>query len=178
LALYALLLGHCGGNADAELLRRLADRLLKQDAGRVDGVLVGFTLLASREGWGRIRMTLADRTKAFVTRWAALRAARFFYARPEVVARQKVLDAMRLAILDEQLADFPIEYLREWRCWDLTNDILQLYERPTHNQPRIHRAIVCYALQCPHNEAIDFVARLRQTDAKLVREVEEWLSLK
>jgi hypothetical protein len=73
------------------------------------------------------------------------------------------------------MADIPIEYLRKWRCWDLTNQVLAASGRKSHDLPMIKRSILRYALQCPDAKAAEFIAAQRKADASLVAEVEQML---
>jgi hypothetical protein len=177
LRLYGFLLGHCGGDRDATLLRALAETLAGQGAPPLfDGVLTGYALLKPEEGWAYVRALLADPAQHFQVRYSGLRAARFFWdARPDVVPKKKVLGVLETALGQSDIADLPIEYLRGWRCWDLTDQVLALSTQPSHDHPVICRAILRYALQCPRPEAAAFVAGVRKASPDLVEGVEEAL---
>jgi hypothetical protein len=75
------------------------------------------------------------------------------------------------------LADQAIEDLRRWGYWDLTVDVLSQFPKPTHTAPITRRCIVRYALCCPNEEAKRFIVAVRQTDPKLVKDVEASLDL-
>jgi hypothetical protein len=67
--------------------------------------------------------------------------------------------------------------LRRWGYWDLTADVLAQYAKPTHAAPIVRRCIVRYALFCPDEQAKRFVNALRQSDPKLLQNVEATLDL-
>jgi hypothetical protein len=174
LRLYGFLLGNCGKPEDADLLRRLAEK----NPTNADGILTGYTLLKPKEGWAHVRGLLEDKSQSFAVRYQALRTARFFHnTRPEVIAKKDVVEALSLLLDQADIADLPITDLCRWRCWDLTDRILAVAKRPSHNLPIVRRAVLRYALQCPGAPAAAFVAERRKTNPELVADVEELLRL-
>ena len=73
------------------------------------------------------------------------------------------------------LADQAVEDLRRWGYWDLTGTVLAQFGKESHAAPIVRRAIVRYALTCPADDARRFVAAVRQSDPRLVGDVEEML---
>jgi hypothetical protein len=180
--LYGFLLGNCGTDEDALLLRSLAIRLAKQDKPpQIDGILTGYTLLRPREGWAHIRGLLNNPSGNFALRVAEWRAARYFhYTRPDVIEPKAIVEAFKPALNQSDFADVIIHDLRRWRRWDLTAHVLPLYGRRSPDAQetvRNRRAILCYALRCPDREAVAFIAEQRKTDPAFVQEAEELLKL-
>jgi hypothetical protein len=180
LGLYGLLLGHCGGDRDAALLREVLEQLPRawwESSAVLDGLLSGYAMLRPREGWIYLRALVAP-SASFMVRYAGFRTIRFLdTTRPEVVDREQKLAALKVLLDQGDFADLPIEQLRRQRCWDLTEPILALYGRKSHDVPIMRRAIVRYALQCPSRQAREFVATLRKGNPDLIQEVEESLKL-
>lgn len=178
LRLYAFLLANCGNQQDAVLLRKLLDRFVKLETPPlIDGIFTAYTLLRPNEGWAYTSQLLKDPNATFLVRYAALRATRYFYTtQPGVVSEKALLAAFGSALEHADLADFPMEYLRQWKCWKLTDQILPLAQKQQgFENPVIQRNILRYALQCPDAPANRFVAAMRKTDPSLVRETEAWL---
>ena len=177
LRLYAYLLSACGGGADAVLLRELLDRLLKQpDPPQFDGILTGYTILAPREGWAYAREIAKDSAASFMARYAVMRAARYFWTmHPGVVSERDLLGVLELALDQSDLADIPISYLRQWRCWKLTDRVVGLSGRKGFEEPMIQRSVLLYAIRCPDAQAVGFVSALRRTNPDRVRAYEDWL---
>jgi hypothetical protein len=177
LRLYAILLGHCGGRTDATFLHAFAEKRVKRDCPQqLDGVLVGYTLLAPKDGYAYTCKLLKDPTNDFLVRYAALRALRYFHnTRPDAIGKRKVLEAMKIALVHEDMNDLAIDDLRRWRCWDLTARVLPLYGKPSKSFPVLRRAVVRYALQCPGPEAAAFLAERRKAEPVFVKDVEELL---
>jgi hypothetical protein len=177
LNLYAFLLGNVGRDADFVLLRDLLERHLKEPTPSPDGILTACVLLRPGEGWTLVRGLLRKPDSDFTVRYTALRTVRYFHSHSDVIGNKDVLDAMRLALAHGDMADLPIEDLRHWHSWELTDAILALRGKPTQPLPVVRRAIVRYALQCPRPEAAAAVAEMRKETPELVADQEELLKL-
>ncbi len=176
--LYASLLGHCGGEKHAKVLRTLLDDPNRRLTAGVDGILAGYILLQPKDGWEHLRAILKDSSKDFTTRYAALRATRFFYDfRPDVIKKQDIIDAVSLLLDQPDVADLAIEDLRKWQVWGFADKILGLKDKESHNVPIIKRSILRYALQCPTDAAKAFVAERRKQDPDAVQSSEDLLKL-
>jgi hypothetical protein len=176
--LYAYLLGHCGTENDAQLLRKMLDDPDKRLSSGVDGMLAGYTLLKPKEGWQYSRGLLKDSSKEFMIRYAALRAARFFWeSRPDVIDKKELVEGVSLLLDQSDVADLAIEDLRKWGRWEVCDRVLGLYGKSSHDVPIVKRAILRYALSCTDKKAKAFVDGLRQKDPEMVKDVEELLKL-
>jgi hypothetical protein len=189
--LYASMLGHCGKPEHAKVLRGMLEDPEKKGVTGVDGILAGYVLLEPKDGWEYVRSILKDDKKEFTQRYAALRAARFFHdSRPDVIAHDQVVAAAGLLLEQSDIADLAIEDLRKWGCWNMTEQILGLYERKSHDVPIIRRSILRFAL-CARDvnpdgsvnkdrvnpKAAAFIAEIRKKDAEMVENAEELLRL-
>jgi hypothetical protein len=180
LAPFAVMLGHCGTAEDAILLRSLAIRLMKEveKSAGLDGVLAGYVLLRPKEGCLYLRKVLANQANGFLHHYSALRAIRYLHdTRPDVIDKQSIVEVMKLALGQPEIADLIIEHLRRWRCWDLTSHILPMFNRQGEKNALIRRAVLRYSLQCPHRQAAVFVAERRKLDSSTVADAEELLGL-
>jgi hypothetical protein len=181
--LYASMLGHCGKAEHAKLLHEMLED--KKVTSGVDGILAGYVLLQPEEGWKYVRDLLKDEKKEFTQRYAALRTARFFHdSRPDVISHTKVIGAVALLLDQSDIADLAIEDMRKWGCWDMTEKVLELYGKSSHDVPIIRRSILRFALAAsnpklekPDAKAVAFVADLRKKDPEMVEQAEELLRL-
>lgn len=178
LGVFAFLLGVCGKQADAEFLAGLLKQnpLSERTTAAFGGLLAGYVMLAPKEGWPLTTTILADEKRGFSERLSALSTVRFFQATRAADCKAEVLKCCAALVPVGDLADQAIEDLRRWGYWDLTNDVLSQFGKPTHSAPIVRRAIVRYALTCPKDEAKTFLSSLRQSEPKLVRDVEEMLA--
>jgi ribosomal protein L31 len=178
--LYGSLLGHCGKEKHAKVLRELLDDPNKRFSTGIDGMLAGYVMLNPKEGWGYIRDVFSDAKKEFLFRYAALRAARFMVDfRPDLVSKDDVAASVATMLPQDDIADLVIEDLRKWQRWEMTDKVLGLSELKTHEAPIIRRAILRFAIQSAEKnpKASQYVAAQRKLNADDVKDVEELLQL-
>jgi hypothetical protein len=176
--LYASMLGHCGHEKDAELLRKMLDDPQKRVGSGVDGILAGYAMLKPKDGIAYIKSLLVDSKKEFMLRYATLRAIRFFWDFRTDIADKKELVAAVTPLLDQgDISDLVIEDLRKWGRWELCDRIIDLYGKKSHDIPIIRRSIMRYALSCPQSRAKEFVNELRKTEPETIKDAEELLKL-
>ncbi|HZT82968.1 MAG TPA: hypothetical protein VFA26_22250 [Gemmataceae bacterium] len=176
--LYASMLGHCGKDEHAKVLRGMLEDPERKALQGVDGILAGYVMLRPKEGWAYLRGILADPSKEFNTRHAALRAVRFFHElRPDVVPPKELVEAACLLLAQPDIADIAVEDLRKWKVWDVSDRVLALAGKESHDVPIVKRSILRYALSCPKPEAQKYVAAQRAKDPEGVADIEELLKL-
>jgi hypothetical protein len=177
LSLFAFLLGACGKDKDAQLLAKMIrepdDRLRES----LDGLLAGFINLQPVQGWDMAGKILNDARQPFKTRYAAVRTLRFYYGWKPAEVKPHVLRSYDKLIEDGELADMPVDDLRRWQLWDLTDKVLAQYGKPSHDAPILQRNIIRYALCCPLPQARTFVERINRQDPDLIRELRESIEL-
>lgn len=175
--LYGLMIGHCGKPENAADLRKLLNDPDRAFSSGLDGMLAGYTLLNPKSGWEFILGYLNDPKKDFSSRYAALKTVRFIWEyRPDVIERKQLIEAIRLLLAQPDIADLPIEDLRKWGAWDLTEEVLALAAKPSHNTiPIVNRSILKFAISAAsrNKNAAEFVAEARKKDAKKVEFLEE-----
>jgi hypothetical protein len=175
LNLYAYLLGGCGGDAEAQLLRSLVEKPAKRTAPALGGFLSGYIRLRPREGWDLALAVIGNPRRPQTERLAAVTTLRFYYGLKPEENRKEVLRCLR-AVLDQgDLADVAVEDLRRWQLWSLTDEVLAQYDKKSHSAPITRRAIIRYALCCPKEAAVRFRDELRKQDPDLVNDVAESL---
>jgi hypothetical protein len=179
LGVYSFLLGVTGGATDAAYLAALLNQnpLPERAATAFGGLLAGYILLAPKEGWHFAATVLADEKRPFSVRLSTIGTVRFLQATRAAECKADVLKCCAALLPHGDLADQAIEDLRRWGYWDLTNDVLAQYSKPTHAAPIVRRSIVRYALCAPGDEPKRFIAAVKQIDPKLVRTVQESLEL-
>jgi hypothetical protein len=173
--LYAPLLGDCGADRHAALLRRLAERARKQEGDQgLDGLLLGYTILRPKEGWAYLRGILGDAKAPFRVRFQALRAVRFLWgARQGIICQEELVAGMQLLLGQGDIADLAVEDLRRWKQWELAEQVLGGYAKDSHAAPIVRRAIIRYAISCPEGPKVKkFLAERRNADPELIEELE------
>jgi len=173
LGMYAFLLGACGGADDAAVLRGMLQKPSDRTTRAFDGLLGGYIQLKPDDGWRLALDILRDAGKDYRLREAILRTLRFFHSWKPKESEDQILKGVASVLPQGDLADIAIEDLRHWKLWDLTDDVLALYGRKSHDAPLMRRAIIRYAICCPQPRAAEFIAQRRRDDAEAVRDVEE-----
>jgi hypothetical protein len=177
--LYASMLGHCGTEKHAKLLRDMLEDPAKSRGSGVDGMLAGYVMLKPKEGWQYTRDILKDPQKEFLLRYAALRTVRFLWdSRPDLVNKKELTAGMSFLLEQSDIADLAVDDLRKRECWDVTDHVLALRKTKAYEIPIVRRAILRFALSCKGNTAAAaYVAEQRKQDAQMVADAEELLKL-
>jgi hypothetical protein len=175
LGMYAFLLGGCGGEADARLLRKMIDEPTDRTSGAFDGLLGGYIQLRPKEGWDAALSILKDDRRPFNVRFGVVRMLRFYHTWKPDDTRDRVMQAMAALLRQGDIADVAVEDLRRWKEWGLTSDVLAVYGKKGYDAPLMQRALVRYALTCPRPEAVKFAEELRRKEPELYRDVSEAL---
>jgi hypothetical protein len=176
LSVYALLLGACGGDADARTLKAMLDDANERTVNAYDGVLAGYIHLQPRQGWELTQALLRDGRKPMLIRLAAARTLSYFHGAQPKESYENVSRCLDAMIAQGELADIAIEDMRRWDIRARTRDILGLYGKKGFDAPLMKRTIVRYALCCKGDaNAAAFVEARRREDAELVKGVEEEL---
>jgi len=177
--LYAAMLGHCGKDKDAGVLKKLLDNPERRAGSGVDGVMAAYALLKPKEGWKYITDSMKNAKEDFTFRYAALRSVRFLHDyRDDVVGKKQLVEAVCQLLDQEDIADLAIEDLRKWQSWTLADKVLGVTKTDAYKQPIVKRAVLRYCLQCKDSTtASAYVAARRKADPKAVEEAEELLKL-
>jgi hypothetical protein len=175
LGLFAFLLGACGQEPDAALLLRLIQNPNAQTTPALGGLLSGYLQMQPKEGWELALGILRDEQKPFAQRFATLRMLRFMHGWKPEETKPHILRGLGTVLPHPDLVDLAVEDLRQWKYWELTADVVAQYGKKGHDAPIIKRALLRYAVTCPRPEAARLVAKVRQEDPQLLRDVEESL---
>lgn len=178
IGLMASLLGHCGGAAEAKLLRGILLDPEKRKGSSIDGVMAGLVMLEPKEGWAFLSDQMLDGKQEFAIRYAAFRTARFLWeTRTDLVPREVLVASMGSLIQSADMADFAIDELRKWKRWEYTQPILDLWGRKSHSLNVIKRAVTRFAMKTTDPAGARFIEQLRRDDPEWVRDVEDLLKL-
>ncbi|MFO0866916.1 MAG: hypothetical protein U0744_20130 [Gemmataceae bacterium] len=91
------------------------------------------------------------------------------------ICSPQILHGYKLGVLDGELSDIAIDDLRQWQAWELTDLILEQYGKSSHKSSIVERGILRYAICCPQPQARELVARVRRSDADLIKDLEDSL---
>jgi hypothetical protein len=173
LSLYGFLLGACGNDRDAEVLRRYILNPDERMGPALDGLLAGYIRLREEDGWKLTKQILGDEKRPFTQRHSILRMLRFVHGSQLQQARKHLVECAAIMLGEPDMTDLAITQLRQWQMWDLTSRILKLYGTKAADAPITKRAIMRYALTSPEPEAKRFVEDLKKKDPELLQDVLE-----
>lgn len=198
LGLYGLLIGVCGNEEDAELVRKKITE--KSDDFRlgIDGLMSGYLVLTGDKGLAVIdESKLRNTDVPFSETYAAMQALRFMWRYGEGrIEKERLRQSMRILLDRPELADLVIADLARWKDWSIQSRLMKMYGEGEYNIPSIKRAVVRYMLVCSKDvpkeaaagetsklpehvvTARKHVAALRKQDAKTVSEAERFFFLK
>lgn len=170
LGLYGLLLGLCGNEEDAQLMRAKIDEQTQDFRLGVDGLISGYLLLTGDKGLDAIDQgKLKDKKAPFSETYAAMQALRFMWTYGNGrIPKERLRQSMRELLDRPELADLVVADLARWEDWSIQDRLMKLYGEGEYNIPSIKRAIVRYLLTAarvapPKDEP--------KTDAKTVTSV-------
>jgi hypothetical protein len=177
IGLYASLLGHCGKDEHARVLRRLLEEPQKRSSLGIDGMLAAYTMLKPKEGWAYLCHVLKDAEEDFPVRYGCLRTIRFLWdTRPDLVDKKELVEGMCLLLNQFDVADYTLEDLRRWSRWEVLDRVLALADKKSHEVRSVQRSILRFALSCQHlPKAAEFVKKVRKQDPEFVKDTEELL---
>ena len=191
LGLYGLLLGLCGNEADAALMREKITAETEQFRLGMDGVIGGYLLLSGEEGLKVVEQTKfiksPDKKVPFSETYAAMQALRFVWKyADDRFEEDRLRQSMRILLDRPELADLVIADLARWKDWSVMEQLMALYDAEEYNVPSVKRAIVRYMLTCskdvpkgaePPEHALaaeKSLAVLREKDPRTVKEAERF----
>ena len=194
LGLYGLMLGLCGEEEDAHLMKQKIAESNDEFRLGIDGVISGYLLLTGEDGLELIdRAKLQNEDVPFSETYAAMQALRFMWKyNPDRIEKERLRQSMRILLDRPKLADLVITDLARWKDWSVQDKLMSLYGAEEYNIPSIKRAIVRYMLvsikDLPQGESVKIPEHvengkkhmlvLRQKDPKTVREAERFFFLR
>jgi hypothetical protein len=159
--LYGLMLGLCGTEADAELLKGLIEDPRDTIRLGIDGVIGGFILLTEGEGLDFIERTkLADPQAPIADVHSAMTALRFLWEYAEgVVPRERIKAALHPVLGRPEAADLAITDLARWKDWTVQDRLMDLFKQGNEENPlgeiAVRRAIIRYMLASTQDAATE-----------------------
>lgn len=160
MGLYGLLLGLCGNDEDAELMKQKI--LLPEGDFRlgIEGVMSGYLILTGEQGLevleeSKMRASTYINEKGKEVRlpfsevYAAMQTLRFMWVyEPDRIEKDRLRLSMRNMLERPELADIAIADLCRWKDWGLHQRLIEMYDDEKFNIPSVKRAIIRYFYTC------------------------------
>lgn len=187
LGLYGLMLGLCGDEEDARLMKaRITEPLSEDNQFRVgvDGIMAGYLILTGEEGLKVLEDTrLKKGVKVpYSETLAAMQAVRFSWNYDERIEKDRLKRAMRLLLDRPDIIDLAIADLARWKDWEIQDQLLAIYDQKEYEIPSVKRSIVRYFLAASKMAkdekhvtlAKKHLETLRKKDPKTVKQSERF----
>jgi hypothetical protein len=172
--LYATLLGFCGTKEDGIWLQRLcADPKLEM---ALPGLLTGCCLLAPEEGLKQLDAQINPPQRHFGRSHTALTVAEDLLQNAPLVPRKPILEAMKKALKDPDLAMRVLTIARRVKEWTFLEEAKALYDKPGDKDSHLICAMIRFAIDCPGPQAKQFLQRLKEDHPLQFQQAEKDLS--
>jgi hypothetical protein len=189
---YGLMLGLCGGDADARFLEQRITAIDPERQSGIEGLMFGFLLLTGEEGLAKIEKLYLGNAKAEEgTTYAAVKAVRYFWTLGNgKITPARLQQAMRLVLPRPSFFESAVTDLARWKDWSLHEKLMRLYGTENYNEVSSKKAIIKYMIASTKDVGKEDAStplqvlagrkcleQLRQRDAKLVAETEKFFLL-
>jgi hypothetical protein len=193
LGLYALMLGLCGDENDAEMMSEIVAEDVQDIRVGIEGVMSGLLWLSGTTGLDQIdEKAIKNKKCVFSETYAAMLALRFMWTYGKGrIPPDRLKQSLRLLLDRPEVSDLAIADLTRWKDWSVQGRVRDLYGVGEYNIPAVKRAIVRYMIastkdapelggEQPAKHSADgkrYLDELRNLDSKTVNEVERHFTL-
>jgi len=149
---YALLLGLCGDEHDAEALARDVLQPTPANVTRIglDGQMAGYVLLTGSTGFERlVQARLASPAQPDGDVFATVNALRFLWQfEPGLIPRPTIAASLATLLDQPKFAEVVLVDLARWEHWTVLDRVLRLYNTPAFADPAAKHKILQFAMAC------------------------------
>ena len=137
MGLYGLLIGLCGNDEDAKVLKAKILEETEDFRLGIDGLMSGYLLLTGEQGMAVLdEHKLKNRDVPFSETYAAMQALRFMWKYAEGrIEPGRVRASMRILLDRPELADLVIADLARWKDWQVQDRLMALYIQALASAP-------------------------------------------
>ena len=189
---YGLMLGLCGGPAEAQFLEQRIGAIDPERQVGIEGLMFGYLLLTGEDGLAKIeKLYLANRKAEDGATYAAFQAVRYFWSYGNgKITPARMQQSMRLLLGRPTFFESAVTDLARWKDWSLHEKLMQLYGTKGFSETSTKKAIIRYMIASTKDvdkDASDMppqvlagrkcLEQLRERDPKLVGETEKFFLL-
>lgn len=137
MGLYGLLIGLCGNDEDAKVLKAKILEETEDFRLGIDGLMSGYLLLTGEQGMAVLdEHKLKNRDVPFSETYAAMQALRFMWKYAEGrIDSGRLRSSMRILLDRPELADLVIADLARWKDWEVQDRLMALYIQALASAP-------------------------------------------
>jgi len=165
LGLYGLMLGNCGDESDAKMFHDIVVEPSSDFRLGIEGLMAGYLLLDGEKALAEIERTKittpylmndgeyildanGEKQKVpYNELYAAQQALRFLWSfEPDLIAKERLKESMRLLLKRPNLADIVISDLARWDDWTVVDEVARMYEDEEYATPGFKRRVLKYLM--------------------------------
>ncbi len=168
--LYFTLLGICGLPEDTKLLEEMLRSEMPDGRPGLDACIGCYLTLMGETGLPLVNeLFLKNEKCVYADTYAAVMALRFHGTEGGVIAREKVVESMRLMLERPDFADLVIPDLARWEDWSQVDRLAKLFVDADPETSWVRVPVVNYLRACPLPEAKKRLEELEKVDPKAVK---------
>jgi len=186
--LFALMLGMCGTDADADFLKQQIGQPKEGEVRfGVEGMMGGYLLLAGEKGLTFLEESrLSHPEVSAYDCFPVIQSLQFAWNyEPDLFSKDRLRKSLHPLLVKPEIREVVVQNLSRWNDWDAVNLMPAVYDSSkVADDARTIRSVVGFLITCQQAEQVDpanlkaataMLATIRKDDAKLVRSMEREL---
>ncbi len=153
-----MFLGYCGNGDDDQPLEELILQPTEDVRLELKGVMIGYLLLAGKEGLELIEREILENHEdrvPFIEVYSAMQAVQYLGEHDQaVIPKDRLATTMRLSLVRPEIAEFAVSTLARWADWTIVDQLYAMYGAEGFTEPAMKRSIIRYFLHAQHAGSI------------------------
>ena len=168
--LYFTMLGVCGTEKDAPLLKQMMESSDRKDKAGLDAMIACYLLLTGEPGLELVdELFLKNSKSEYADTYAAIMAIRFHGTETDVIDQTRLVESLRYMLDRPELADLVIPDLARWKDWDAMPRLVELFKNADEKSSWVRVPVINFLRACPLPEAKQQIEELSEIDPDAVK---------
>ena len=168
--LYFTMLGVCGTEKDAPLLKQMMESSDRKDKAGLDAMIACYLLLTKEPGLELVdELFLKNSKSEYADTYAAIMAIRFHGTETDVIEQTRLVESLRYMLDRPELADLVIPDLARWKDWDAMPRLVELFKKADEKSSWVRVPVINFLRACPLPEAKQQIEELSEIDPDAVK---------
>ena len=168
--LYFTMLGVCGTEKDAPLLKQMMESSDRKDKAGLDAMIACYLLLTKEPGLELVdELFLKNSKSEYADTYAAIMAIRFHGTETDVIEQTRLVESLRYMLDRPELADLVIPDLARWKDWDAMPRLVELFKNADEKSSWVRVPVINFLRACPLPEAKQQIEELSEIDPDAVK---------
>ncbi len=168
--LYFTMLGVCGTEEYAPLLKAMMQSNERKDKAGLDALIACYLILTGPSGMDLIDEQFLKNPKAeYADTYAAIMAIRFHGTETDVIEKPRLVQSLRFMLDRPELADLVIPDLARWNDWEAMPRLVQLFKDADEKSSWVRVPVINFLRACPLPEAKKQIEELSKIDPDAVK---------